>query len=250
VYGTGLTRTRHTATAVRSVRTMVSPLFPRRLQNPKKFFFSPTLLVNRFYTSQLLNSQSSRFFFVFQQKHEFGFLQNQIEKVKEYFGLDKASQERKKEEKLLNEMIDNSLKEVGLFGGVVGFAVKTLLKATTDLTKTAMKEMTNDLEFIQDETARILSENHSAVQVLGDNILCQTPYHISSNTSNINGAIKKRFQLRMAVQGSKDSSVVSVDATIEQEELFLNSILFQHKSSKFEINCGHHPAKKRVVIDA
>jgi hypothetical protein len=32
--------------------------------------------------------------------------------------------------------------------------------------------------------------------------------------------------------------------------LYLNSILFQTKSSKFDIECGDKPAKKRVVIDA
>jgi hypothetical protein len=231
------------------LRSQISNQF-HRLHNPTKITSHSTLRLlyrpyRSFFYSRIISSH-----FSFQRKQEFGFLKNQIEKVKEYFGLDEVSQQKKKEEKLLNDMIDNSLKGVGLFGGVVGFAVKTLLKATTNLTKTAMKEMSSDLEFIQHETERILSENHSAVQVLGDNIQCHTPYHISSNTSNINGAIKKRFQLRMTVEGSKESSVVSVDATIEQEELYLNSILFQTKSSKFDIECGDKPAKKRVVIDA
>jgi hypothetical protein len=179
------------------------------------------------------------------------FLKTNFNKVKEYFGFDEKTQQKKKEEKLLNELIDNSLKGVGLSGGVVGYAVRTLIKATTNIAATALTEMNQDLELIQSETERLLSGHRLVQQMLGENIRCETPYYLSSNTSNVNGQMKKRFQLRMAVSGSKESSgVVSVDATIDHEDLYLNSLLFQSKSTKFDIECGDTPAKKRVVIDA
>jgi hypothetical protein len=179
------------------------------------------------------------------------FFKNKISKAKEYFGFDEKTQQKKKEEKVINELIDNTLKSVGLSGGVVGYTVRTLIKATTKVAATAITEINQDLESIQEETGRILAENRLVQQIVGENIRCETPYHLSTNTSNVNGRIKKRFQLRMAVSGSKESEcVVSVDATIDQEELYLNSILFQNKVTKFDIECSDQPAKKRVVIDA
>lgn len=108
-------------------------------------------------------------------------------------------------------------------GGLVG----TIAKGVGGVLSELIVESSNDLEDVQCLVIDALERDSTVSDVLGERVLCDTPFVSSSSSMNFNGKTQKTCVYKMRVSGSRSNGVIDVKAESTGSTISITELTFQ-----------------------
>lgn len=168
-----------------------------------------------------------------------------VNKLSKLFGQDEESLRRKERTAAFNSEIDKAFRNTGLFGTMMGRAVKLV----GGMVMNNLAESMKDIEHVRSDVTDLIALDSNCRTALGGSYQVFMPIASSAATSVINGKKNKRMQLVLPVQGSLNNGQVEVIASAtDGEELVIHEVELQLASGRvLRVPTKRAPGKGTII---